>query len=183
MTNLLLAKRYAKAIFNLGKENGQLKLYLDKLYEIRNFLKANSEIYKALISPIFPFAEKKEVMTMVADALECDDILKSFLDLLVERSRVGLIELICNAYQEYYDEELNVIRAKVKTAVPLSEELQEKLRQTLIKLAGRNVEIDIEEDPSIIGGLVVKMGDKVWDGSIKTQLENIRQNLIRGEIR
>ena len=86
------------------------------------------------------------------------------------------------AYQEMLDEVENVQRAKVKTAIFLDDDTQDRLRQTLEKLTGSTVVMEVEEDPSIIGGLMAKVGDLVLDGSVRTQINTLRESLIKGEV-
>lgn len=182
MTNVVLAKRYARALFSIGKEIGELADFFGELKALNNFLHENSEINMALSSPIFPLAEKKNIVSKIEKAFGLKPSLAVFLGLLVERGRIGLMGQIFDTFQEFMDEETGIVRARVKTAVPLSVELGSNLTGVLSKIAGKKVEVELQEDPSIIAGMVVSMGDKVWDGSLRNQLDNIRQSLMRGEI-
>ena len=80
------------------------------------------------------------------------------------------------------DEVENVSRAKVKTAIFLDDATQDRLRQTMEKLTGSTVVMEVEEDPSIIGGIVARVGDLVLDGSVRTQINSLRESLIKGEV-
>jgi len=183
LTNIVLAKRYARALFSIGKETGELADFFTELSSVNKVLKDNLEINDALSSPIFPLAEKKSIIAEMVKSFGLKPSLAVFLDLLVERARIGLMEQIFNTFQEFMDEEIGIVRARVKTAVPLSGELSTNLSDVLSKIAGKKVEVELQEDPAILAGMVVTMGDKVWDGSLRNQLYNIRQSLMRGEIR
>jgi F-type H+-transporting ATPase subunit delta len=108
--------------------------------------------------------------------------LANFLRLLVERRRIQHLKLIVASFQELMDEETGVIRAVVKSAVPLSEDLEEKFLEVLAQMTGKQVTLDIEEDPALVGGVVAHIGDMVLDGSIKSQLQSIRESIGRGEL-
>jgi F-type H+-transporting ATPase subunit delta len=183
LTNIVLAKRYARALFSIGKETGELKDFFNDLSSVNKFLLENPEINIALSSPIFPLAEKKNIVSQMDNAFGFKPSFSVFLGLLIERGRVGLMDQIFNTFQEFMDDEMGIVRARVKSAVTLSGELDANLSDVLSKIAGKKVEVELQEDPSIIAGMVVSMGDKVWDGSLRNQLDNIRQSLMRGEIR
>jgi F-type H+-transporting ATPase subunit delta len=105
----------------------------------------------------------------------------NFLKLLVDKRRIGILPDIESCYRKLMDDVLRKIRVDVKTAFPLSTELSEKLQKRMEDLTGRKVEMAITEDASLLGGIVVGVGDTLYDGSIKTQLHNVR-NLLGEEI-
>jgi F-type H+-transporting ATPase subunit delta len=107
--------------------------------------------------------------------------MKSFLLLLFEKGRIGFISNINDFYQKLADELKGVARASLVSATDLSSETIEKIRTTLSKRTGKDIILDVEKDPSLIGGIVTRIGDLVLDGSIKTQLLNMRDSLKRGE--
>jgi len=109
--------------------------------------------------------------------------LETFLGLLVERRRVHYFRQIIDAFQEFVDEEKGVVKAIVKTAVPLPDDLSEKVKDLLAKVAGKQVVVQVKEDSEIIGGIIVRIGDTVWDGSIRSQLQALKQSIERGEAR
>ena len=110
------------------------------------------------------------------------DAVAKFLRLLVEKRRIHHIAQIAEAYQELLDEELGISRAKVVAAIELSPEDQQKLAEALEKVTGQKVIVEMEVDPSIIGGVVARIGDLVLDGSIRAQLEKFKESIRRGEV-
>ena len=182
MISTVLAKRYAKALFAVGKEEDKLQAFNETLQELNTFLKDNPDIEAALESPIIGLDVKQDVTEELIKAAGVDDTMANFLRVLVEKNRIHYLSLIAEAYQELMDEEMGVVRARVTTAVPLSEEIKSQMKEVFAKATGKEVVLVAEEDPEIIGGVVAHVGDMVWDGSIKSQLEGFKESIGRGEI-
>ncbi|MEK6718343.1 MAG: ATP synthase F1 subunit delta, partial [candidate division NC10 bacterium] len=104
----------------------------------------------------------------------------TFLRVLLSADRLGAIESIVRAYEALVDERLGRVKAEVTTAVSLDGEQQERLRQRLEQVAGKQVYLEVQQDPKILGGLVAQIGSQVYDGSLKTQLARLREQLVRG---
>jgi F-type H+-transporting ATPase subunit delta len=105
----------------------------------------------------------------------------NFLKLLVDKNRIDVLPDIDTCYRQMMDEALKKTRVTVKTAFPLSAELQNHITSNLKKMTGREVDVTVEDDKSLLGGIVIGVGDTLYDGSIKNQLNNMR-NLL-GEAR
>jgi F-type H+-transporting ATPase subunit delta len=101
--------------------------------------------------------------------------------LLFDKGRIGFLSSINEFYQKLADELRGIARATLVSATELSDETVEKIREALSMKTGKEIILDVEKEPSLIGGIVTKIGDLVWDGSIKTQLLNMRESLKRGE--
>jgi F-type H+-transporting ATPase subunit delta len=108
-------------------------------------------------------------------------VIKNFLRLLVDKKRFGAIEDISDYYSRLTDEISNITRADIVTAKPLKTKALEKLKKALAELTSKEVKTEVKEDESLIGGLVVKIGDLVLDGSVKAQIEGLKESLKRGE--
>jgi F-type H+-transporting ATPase subunit delta len=107
--------------------------------------------------------------------------MKSFLLLLFDKGRIGFIDSIDDFYQKLADDLKGIARASLLSATELSEDTVEKIRTALSKKTNKEIILAVEQDPELIGGIVTQIGDLVWDGSIKTQLSNMRETLKRGE--
>ena len=182
MTNTVIAKRYAKALFAVAKEDGKLEAYGEALKDIDAFLEGSPDVEAALVNPVFPADIKRTVLEEIIKASGVEDALAIFLRLLVERGRMQYFRMIVSCFQEFMDEETGVVRAVVRSAVPLPEDLQKQFKEILKKATGKQVTLEIEEDPAIIGGIVAHIGDMGWDGSIKSKLQSIRESIGRGEL-
>ncbi|MDH3852483.1 MAG: ATP synthase F1 subunit delta, partial [Deltaproteobacteria bacterium] len=101
-------------------------------------------------------------------------------DLMLEKKRLPIIPEVRSFYQKLLDEMVNISRAKVTSATPLSEKAVESIKASLEKTTGSSIMIEVEVDPELIGGVVARVGDLVLDGSVRSQLTNIKETLIKG---
>jgi len=179
--NLAVARRYAKALLLIGKEDGQADLYREELERFSALVSENKELEQAICNPLYDTAGRKKVLDAVVDFSELSGVMKAFLLLLFDKGRIGFIQSINDFYQKLADELKGVARASLVSATSLSDDTVEKIRESLSKMTGKTVKLEVEQDPSLIGGIVTKIGDLVLDGSVKTQLLNMRESLKRGE--
>ena len=116
-------------------------------------------------------------MAGIIGSANIDKIPANFLNLLVEKKRAEILPDIAEAFKNMVDEEQNISHGTVTSAVELSDELLAKVKASLEKLTGKQVELSTSVDPSLIGGIVAKVGDLVLDGSIKTQLAGLKDSI------
>ncbi|MFP3982532.1 MAG: F0F1 ATP synthase subunit delta [Desulfurivibrionaceae bacterium] len=181
MKNEILARRYAKAMFVVGSEEDTLDEFAQGLETFAELYRTLPEMRDALSNPIYPMDVRQQVMEKMAAKIGVGKTMTRFLDLLVEKGRATLIPEIAESYQAMVDEERGVCQGLITTASELSSDLQEKTKTTLEKLTGRQVVLKTEIDPSIIGGIVAKVGDLVVDGSIKTQIDGLKDTIKGSE--
>lgn len=175
-----IAKRYARAFFKIA---GEQKRYEDCFLELGRFsaiLRENENLGEFLANPIFNQPDKKAVVDAILGRIRVSPTTANFLKLLVDKRRIGILSKIEDRYRELMDEALKKVRVTVQTAFPLNEELSVKLKKGLEGLTDHEVEMTIQEDATLLGGIVVRVGDTLYDGSIRTQLNNIR-NLLGEE--
>jgi len=175
-----IAKRYARAFFEIA---GEQKRYEDFFLELDRFsavLRQNESLGEFLANPIFSQPDKKAVVDAILGRIQVSPTTANFLKLLVDKRRINVLPEIEERYRELMDDALKKVRITVKTAFPLNEELSVKLQKGLEGLTDREVEMTVQEDPTLLGGIVVRVGDTLYDGSIRTQLNNIR-NLLGEE--
>jgi len=176
-----ISRRYAKALLSLGQEDGQYVKYGQDLKEFSVFCSANPEFYRVVVNKIFSVEERTKILEFALEKSSFLDVSKNFLRLLLDKNRLGAIQEITDYYSKLTDEISGITRAQVITAKPLKKDAQDKLENALSGLTSKTVTIEVKEDESLIGGLVVKIGDMVLDGSIKAQLEGLKESLKRGE--
>ncbi|BCL59389.1 ATP synthase subunit delta [Desulfomarina profundi] len=177
MKQTILARRYAKAIFTVGQEQGKFEEYNEVLNGLAGLFATNPEVVDALTNPLYPLDVREKVMVGMIGSMEVDSVMGNFLSLLVQKKRAGILPEIAEEYSTMVDEEKNISHGSVISAVELSDELRESVQATLEKLTGKKVELSITVDPSIIGGIIAKVGDLVLDGSIKTQLAGLKDSI------
>jgi len=176
-----ISRRYAKALFGIGLEDGNYKAYGECLKEFARFCEENEAFFKTVSSKIFSTEERARVLNAVLAKSDFPDVVKNFLRVLVDKDRMVAVGAISEYYTKLTDEVSNITRANIITARPLRDEALDKLRQGLEKLTGKTVEAEVTQDDSLIGGVVVKIGDMVLDGSVRAQLQGLKESLKRGE--
>ena len=181
MKNLAIARRYAKALLLIGKEDGQTEIYREELNAFSELMEREDELSQVLINPLYDTGARKKVLAAVLEKLSLSKVMNAFLLLLFEKSRVGFLANINDFYQKLADELKGVARASLVSATELSSETIEKIRSSLSQKTGKDIILECGQDASLIGGIVTRIGDLVLDGSIKTQLLNMRESLKRGE--
>ncbi|MEW6218376.1 MAG: ATP synthase F1 subunit delta [Thermodesulfobacteriota bacterium] len=181
MTSTVLAKRYAKAMFALGKEDGQYEAYSQQLSGLAAVLAAHPEIGDALSNPLYPLDARAKCMEELIKAMGAPEMVANFLRLLVSRRRAGIIVDTARQLEAMVDEVRNVCRATVTTALPINAAMAKKVKTAMEKITGKTVVLEPRVDPAIIGGMVAKVGDLVLDGSIKSQLVGLKDSIKRSE--
>jgi F-type H+-transporting ATPase subunit delta len=172
-----VSKRYAKALFSLGQEDGSYEQYGLDLEAFTTFFKENMEFRQVIANPIFPLEERKKLLHFVLGQSQFSDTVKNFLNLLLDKERMRGIEAIAEHYKRLSDEVSGIARAEIITARPLKTEAMERLEKSLEALVSKKIKSEISEDKSLIGGVVVKIGDLILDGSIRAQLEGLKESL------
>ena len=180
MRQTILARRYAKALFSLGKEQKK-----KKTEEYNGNLKAIAALYAdgaagvsdAVTNPLYPLDVREKVMVKIAGLVKADAIMTNFLKLLIAKKRADILPDIAEAMQSMVDKDQNISHGTVVSAVEFDDALMAKIQATLEKLTGNKVILETQVDPSIIGGIIAKVGDLVLDGSIKTQLNGLKESI------
>jgi F-type H+-transporting ATPase subunit delta len=168
------AKRYAQAVFSLAKERGTIDRWLDDLARL-NDLMGEPRAVEYLMSPAVDEADKiKLVDSVLANA---QPEARNLAHLLIERQRVLIIPDLAQLYGAAVLEERGIAIAEVTTAEPLGQREQEMVRAQLSKLVGKSVQLRTNVDPSIIGGVIARVGDQLIDGSVINQLRRLRARL------
>ena len=177
MKQTILAKRYAKALFAIGKEDGTYEAYSEALKAVAGLFETIPEVEDALTNPLYPVDVREKAMASIIQSMDADKVMGNFLNLLVEKKRVVILPEIAEEFQIMVDEDQNICHGTVISAVELNSELQSKIQATLENITGKKVELTASVDPSIIGGMTAKVGDLVLDGSIRTQLASLKGSI------
>ncbi|MBN1380656.1 MAG: ATP synthase F1 subunit delta [Deltaproteobacteria bacterium] len=181
MINSNITKRYARAFFDIAGEDNQYEKYYNEMQTVSSLIEANKNLKEFLSNPIFDQSDKKAVVSQILQKVDISHMTENFINLLVDKRRIDILSDIAGSYQELMDGALKKIKVEVKTAFPLKSDLTQQLQKELEDMTGKTVEMAVVEDASLLGGLVVRVGDTYYDGSIKTQLNNIR-NLLGEEL-
>jgi F-type H+-transporting ATPase subunit delta len=171
------AERYARAIFELGAEAGQL----DRMsQEISDFAASFSELpllRRALENPVLEEVQRETILRHIARRSELSPLTINALLVLLRRRRLGALPGIARRLRSMSDEKNGVCRAKIISASSLPETYFTQLKQGLERVLGKRVIVEHEEDPELLGGIVARIGDRTIDGSIQGRLEELRRKL------
>ncbi len=175
-----IARRYAKALVQLAAEEGAVEKFHGDLAGVADLFSAHAELGSLLSNPAYGIEAKLEILRDVADKLSLSGSVRNFLLLLQERNRMSCLPAIFSSYSVLADELSGVVRPLITSALPLDDARITEIKAALEKSTGKKVILTVEIDPTLIGGLITKIGDKVLDGSVKTQLTRIEAILQKG---
>ena len=172
-----IAEVYARALFEVAKEHDVLDRVHDELGQFADALAESHDLQVFLFSPYFTSEEKKEgVAKIVTDA---DERLVNFLQLLAERHRMPVLPRIRRDLDARWAEENKLLPVTVTSAVELDEELVREIGARIEDQTGRRVELSADVDPDVLGGLIVRVGNMVLDGTVRNRLERLRKTVAK----
>ncbi len=180
MPTTAAARRYARALFQIAREDRRVGEVLDELDTLATMLDENESLRDALLTPLHPVEERKAVMKSVSQGSGVSASVANFYSYLIDQRRLVDFYGIREEYQRLADEDAGLMTAVVTTASPLDDRRKDRLRRALSERTGQEVQLDIQIDPTLIGGAIAKVGGMVFDGSLRTQLSKLRANLTKG---
>ena len=176
MVRAASARRYTQAVFQIALERGELELWRDDLERIRVALE-DPLLLSFLQSPKVPFDDKAGVLSQLLEGI--GPLAMNLAYLLVAKGRVSIVEDMVSDYERLLDDHLGIAHAEVATAVPLEPEEKDRLTQRLSDMVGKEIVLSESVDPSLIGGLVARVGDRLFDGSTRSRLLALKESLKR----
>jgi F-type H+-transporting ATPase subunit delta len=179
MKNQTVVNRYARALLGLGLADGQYDRYGLELKELAGVLTALGEEAKALVSPGYPARVRRKMLELVLARASLSPLVANFVQLLMDKGHLGRLSEVAVTYNALADTEKGLIRAKLTSAAPLDETEIEAVKTSLSRFSGRRVELIVDQDPGLIGGVVARLGDLIVDGSVRTQLGRLAASLDR----
>ncbi len=171
-------KVYATAIFDIAVEKEKLDDYKLELDTISGLFKNDNDFFEFFKSPRIKKEEKKEVINNIFKGKLSDDVL-NLLFILIDKKRGSRIKGISKEFSRLYDEKMKIVDAHVKSVVELDDKEKEKLTKTLSDVSDKRIRLTCEVDKSLLGGLWIKVGDKVIDSTIKEELKRLKMRLDR----
>jgi F-type H+-transporting ATPase subunit delta len=160
------------------KEQSDLAEVEQQLAGFVDLVAGHAELSKALLNPAVPAARKRAAVEKLS--VHVPPVLSKLLGLLAERDRLTLLPDLLAAYRERLLDHMQIVRAEITTVAPLAPERAQQIERSLAEVTGRGVMVTSRIDPSLIGGLVARVGGTVYDGSITTQLTKMRKRLMEG---
>jgi len=176
----VVSRRYARALIDLAMQEGiadQVEKHFGRT--VKTIIE-NRKLKNFFFNPAFNGEDKRKLLDMVIDEIRISGLLKRFLILLIEKDRFPWIREIYKEYVHFADEIHNRAEAEVTTALPLKEEDKKSLQAKLEALSGKRIYLKVKEDPTLIGGAVTRIGSVVYDGSIKSSMIKLKEQIVKG---
>lgn len=180
MSSSAISKRYAQALVELATEKKLVEQYGVELEAVSAVLAREDALRSLIESPTLAVEKKSEIMNDIVNKMELSDGIKNFVGLLTVKDRLQYIGSIYADYTTFADEISGVVRACVSSAVKLTKAQADSIKQGLETQTGKKIDLQSKVDSSLLGGLKAEVGGKVFDGSIKTQLQRIEDTLKKG---
>ena len=180
MASSAAARRYARALFSLAKDEHRVREVGDELDVLASLFAESVELREALLTPLHPVEERKAVLRAVSEREQTSATVQNFYSFLIDQRRLVDFPGIHAEYKRLSDEDAGLMTAEVVAASPLDDRRKDRLRRALSERTGREVQLDIRVDPELIGGAIARVGGLVFDGSLRTQLSQLRANLTKG---
>lgn len=175
----VVGTRYAKALLDVIGAQDQQKI-LGELRAARDLVAASPDLHTALLSPAVSPSRKRAVMARLMEPMGVSKAVRNFLFVIIDHRRIQSLPSIVEAFDVLLDERLGFVRANVNSAHDLSDAQKASLEAQLSRLSGKKAKIAYATDASLIGGTVARVGGKVYDGSVRGQLERLRLKLANG---
>jgi F-type H+-transporting ATPase subunit delta len=172
-----IARRYAKALFSLAVESDRVEQWAKSLETLREAVLASPDLHDVLSNPVYSKEQRRAIVEKLAAALKLDPEPANLLFLLGDRNRLGYLAAVVDTFRELAERHLGRLRAKVTSAVKLDDQAAQAIADELSRKHGAQILLDRAVDPALLGGVVAQVGSLVYDGSVRTQLEDLRKQL------
>jgi F-type H+-transporting ATPase subunit delta len=173
-----ISRRYAKALFDIGEEKGTLLALLGEVQGMADAWDESDVLRDTMTNPLVDVGTKRTIWNEIVSRQGVSQIGKNFFSLLFDKSRFTNLPGVARELSALVDRKENRVRAEITSAVPVSDDLVSRLKSALQERTGSVVVINSREDSSLIGGLVTKVGDLMYDGSLKTQLALMKEAML-----
>ena len=180
MRSSAAARRYARALFSIAGEDGAVESVREELARMGNLLDESPELRNALFRPVHPVKERRAVLQSVGERAGTSANVNNFMTFLIDQRRLVDFAGIRDEYERLADAASGRVQAEVVSASALDDGQRDRLRAALAARTGREIELQVRVDATLIGGAIAKVGDLVFDGSLRTQLGQLRDTLTRG---
>jgi len=179
MSEITIARRYAQALYEEAEQHQCTERVDEDVAAIATGLDDSRDLVRFFESPVIS-REKKASIVQSLFAERLQSVTLHFLQLLVEKRRENIFPVIVSAYRSLRDDQQGIAEAFVRTAQAMSEAEEQSIADALETLTGRRIRLQIEVDPELIGGIVIRVGDTVYDGSVVQQLRSLRRRMEQG---
>lgn len=180
MISTRIAQRYSRALFELAEEAGKISEVGSDLQELSTVIRTDETLRTALLSPLLTRSARSQVMTALVETAAPQPLVARFLAVLLDARKLPCLPDIVAEYQRLSDERSGRVHGEAVTAMPLADKDVAALAKALSSALDKEVHLDARQDPAVLGGVVAQVGNLVFDGSLRTQLQRMKDNLIKG---
>lgn len=177
MSTGTLARRYARALLELATEQNQVDRAKKDLEELSAMWTQSAELRELFQNPQFGAAARKKVLEEVITRAGLSQLVRNTVLYLSDRNRIRALPDVAQAFSDLAGEAAGTVRAEVTSAAPLADSYYAQLQRALEQATGKRVAIDRKTDASLIAGVVTKVGDRIFDGSVRTRLRDLKESL------
>jgi F-type H+-transporting ATPase subunit delta len=177
MTLGSVARRYATALFAIGEERGNLLGVLRNVQSVADVYNESEPLRDIMGNPEVKMDVRRGILKEIGARLGVQDVVRNFLGLLFDKSRIDMLPDISRELNALADQKLNRVRAEVISAAPVADAVVTELKSTLERLTGKVVIMSTKEDPRLLGGIVTRVQDMMFDGSLKRHLDILRESM------
>ncbi len=170
----VIADRYASALFELAENQGALDQVASDLKTLKAMIKDSPDLRRLIVSPVLTRAQAGKALAALAESAKFGVLTSNFLGLAAKNRRLFALDEIINAYLSRLAARRGEISAHVVSSVELSQAQREALEASVKSVHGGNVVVDVAVDPSLLGGMIVKVGSRMVDSSLKTKLQHLK---------
>ena len=181
MSAIAVARRYAEALADVAVARGEVEQIGSDLRVFAEMMKASSELHDVFASPIISQTDKSRVLDALIERARPGQMIINLLRTMLSHYRLHYLNEVNEGFVREINKRRGLIVAEVTVAAQIGQSEQEKLSRTLSAITGKQVEFKFKTDPSLIGGVVTRIGSVVYDGSVRTQLREIRERLKAGD--
>jgi len=172
-----IPRRYAKALFNLAVEQGKVEVWAERLLALKKAVESSEELRDVLVNPIYTKEQRRAIAGKIVAAMRLDPHPASLLYILGDRNRLAYLGGVVEAFSALADEKLGRLRARVASAIPLDQTTAQSLANKLARATNAQVILERAVEPDLLGGVVAQVGRLTYDGSLRAQLEDLRNSL------
>jgi len=178
MINEAIARRYAKGLLGAALEQGEpLEPLLEHLSELAAAVDGHAGLELLLLNPAVEAGKKVAVIVEIADTLGAGEMAKRFLQVMGQNERLDHLRQAVALFATMADEHMGIVNAEITSPRPLDEKAVQDLKENLARASGRVVRLNVKTDPDLLGGLTTRIGDVVYDGSLRHELEQMRERI------
>jgi F-type H+-transporting ATPase subunit delta len=179
MLSRIISKKYAKALLGIGLDDGNYEALGQDLEKMADLLGESKDLRVVLRSPAFPKSARKTIASKIGERLGLATTTVKFIELLIHRKRMDHFFMITKTYRDLCDEVAGRTRVTLATPLELPSGLVQEIKSLIEFMTGKEAILSLEKDPALIGGVLVKIGNFVYDGSLRSQIAKLRDNLCK----